>query len=116
MYFIKENKRELIAVVIAVIFIGVGLFLLNDRNGNVLVKPYEDSSSNRQEVVESVTGMSGEDAIKIVKENFLGENFTFEDELSKDDLYRIVVTNIVTGDEIIYFVDPVTGKYFVNID
>ena len=116
MYFIKENKRELIAVVIAVIFIGVGLFLLHDRDGNVLVKPYEDSSSNRQEIVENVTGMSGEDAVKLVKENFLGENFTFEAILSKDDLYKIVATNIVTGDKIIYFVDPVTGKYFVNID
>ena len=116
MYFIKENLRALIAVVIAVILIIGGLILLNDRNGNVIIKPAPGVDNNRQEVVEEVTGMSGDDAIEIVKTNFLGDNFQFTSELSDDDLYKIIVTNAVTGDKIIYYVDPVTGKYFVNFD
>ena len=114
MKFIKENLRVFIAVLIAVILIAIGviLILINGDHENDITK---DQIMKEEELVE-ITGMSGNDAIEVVKQNFHGNNYEFSVEITSDSLYKVKAVSKTSDSEIIYFVDPINGKAYVDID
>ncbi len=117
MKFIKNNLRVVIAVGIAIVLIVTGVILLNNNN---------DSKTNGDDVIDNTkvkedniianTGMSSEDAIKLVKENFGSDNYKFSAEVTDDGLYKVTVTNVVDDSKIIYYVDPTTGSAYIDMD
>lgn len=116
MKFIKSNIRLIVAVVIAIILIVVGVFFLNNN------KPAEDSPNDtlvseekREEQIKEITGMSKEEAIDIVKENFGSDNYEFKAEATEDGLYKVVVTNTIEKTTITYFVDPNDGTFYIDM-
>ena len=113
MKFIKENLRVFIAVCIALVLIvaGVILLLVNDDK-NDLSKEQEQ----KEETLTEVTGMSGDDAIEIVKQHFNGNNYEFVVEITSDSLYKVTAVSKFDNSTITYFVDPVTGKAYIDID
>lgn len=114
MKFIKENLRLVVAVCVALVLIAVGVVLLltnNDVESNL-----EEEQKQREEELTEVTGMSANDAIEIVKKNFYGDNYEFFVEITSDSLYKIKAVSKTSSSEIIYFVDPVNGKAYIDID
>lgn len=115
MKFLKENIRLVVAIVIAIILILTGVILINTKDDNESTTPTVEEKTKEEQLV-NATGMTGEDAIKIVKDNFGSDNYTFEAEATNDGLYKVVVTNIVDNKEIIYFVDPTNGMAYIDMD
>lgn len=117
MKFIKNNLRVVIAVGIAIVLIVTGVILLNNNN---------DSKTNGDDVIDNTklkedniintTGMSSDDAIKLVKENFGSDNYKFSAEVTDDGLYKVTVINVVDDSKIIYYVDPTTGSAYIDMD
>lgn len=117
MKFIKNNLRVVIAVGIAIVLIVTGVILLNNNN---------DSKTNGDDVIDNTkvkedniianTGMSSEDAKKLVKENFGSDNYKFSAEVTDDGLYKVTVTNIIDDSKIIYYVDPTTSSAYIDIE
>lgn len=115
MKFIKENLRVVIAVGVAIILIIAGIIMIlvnNDIKDNNSNNDHEEQASK----IEDVTGMSKEDAIEIVKENFYSDNYKFSVEVTIDSLYKVTAINIVDNSEIVYFVDPANEKVYIDID
>jgi len=113
MKFIKDNLRVVIAVVIAsiLIIIGVILMVINKEEDKTL-----ESQIMKEEDIVLITGMSGNDAIDIVKKNFNDNNYDFSFEVTSDSLYKVTAKVKQSDEEIIYFVDPINGKAYINID
>lgn len=114
MKLIKENLRVFIAVCIALVLIVIGVVLLltnNDSKNNL-----EEEQKQREEEITEVTGMSANDAIEIVKKNFYGDNYEFFVEITSDSLYKVKAVSKTSDSELIYFVDPVNGKAYIDID
>lgn len=116
MKFIKSNIRLIVAVVIAIILIITGVLFLNS-NKTSPEKPNNPSVSEgtREEQIKEVTGMTKEDAINIVKENFGSDNYEFKAEATEDGLYKVVVTNTIEKTTITYFVDPNDGMFYIDM-
>lgn len=114
MKFIKNNLRLIIPVGIAIILIVVGVILLIIKDEEKPMKP--NNEVNKEEQITTVTGMSGEDAIDLVKKNFYGDNYTFTVEVTQDSLYRVIASNTTTNTKTIYYVDPANGQAYVDID
>ena len=106
MKFIKENLRVFIAVCIAIVLIvtGVVIILVNNEDKN----DWELEQKQREEGITEVTGMSGNDAIEIVKKKFNGDNYD-------DSLYRVKVVSKTSDNTITYLVDPVNSKLYLDI-
>lgn len=116
MKFIKENLRLVIAVAIAFILIITGVILLNvNKDEEVNNKVPSVQEETREEQLVNATGMTKEDAIEIVKENFGSDNYSFDASATQDGLYKVVVTNTVEESTITYFVDPTTGIAYVDM-
>lgn len=113
MKFIKENLRVFIAVCIAIVLIvtGVVIILVNNEDKN----DWELEQKQREEGITEVTGMSGNDAIEIVKKKFNGDNYDFFVEITDDSLYRVKVVSKTSDNTITYLVDPVNSKLYLDI-
>lgn len=116
MKFIKNNLRVIIAVGIAIILIVTGVLLLNNDSNNKNNGDVVDNEKLKEEDVISVTGVSSDDAIELVKKNFGSDNYEFSAELTADGLYKVTVTNVVDDSKIIYYVDPTTNTAYINMD
>lgn len=114
MKFIKENLRVFIAVCIAIVLIIAGVILILVKNNDN--NDFEQEQIRREEDLTEVTGMSGNDAIEVVKKNFHGDNYDFFVEITSDSLYKVKAVSKTSDSEIIYFVDPVNGKAYIDID
>lgn len=117
MKFIKENMRLVVAVFIAVVLIIAGIVLLNIDNDKDegKVQPPSVEEKTREEQLEESTGMTKEEAIEIVKDNFKSDNYEFTSVATDDGLYKVVITNIIDQTEIIYYVDPSNGMAYVDM-
>lgn len=114
MKYIKENLRIFVAVIVACVLIVLGIILiLIDNNGK---NDLDNKQQIREEELIEITGMSKEDAIEVVKNNFHGNNYDFFVEITSDSLYEVKAVSKTSDSEIIYFVDPVNGKAYINID
>lgn len=116
MKFIKENIRLIIAVTIALILIIAGVILIsinNEEKASSTKTPVEEI--DREEQLAEVTGMTGDKAIEIVKENFLSDNYKYKVDAMDDGLYRVIVTNTIENSKIVYFVDPTTGAAYIDM-
>jgi len=115
MSFIKNNLRVFVAVTIALVLIVISMILIA-TNG----KPEDNHASleheGKEELIIETTGMSGKDAITIIKDNYYSNNYDFFVEVTDDSLYKVVAVNKTDDSEIVYFVDPVNEKTYVNID
>jgi len=119
MKFIKENIRLVIAVIIAIILIAAGAILLifTEDDKEKPTKPKEPvQEENREEQLIDATGMTKEDAIKIVKANFGSDNYEFTAEATKDGLYKVTVKNTVEDSKFIYYVDPTNGEAYLDLE
>lgn len=114
MKFIKENLRVVIAVLIAVILIITGVIILVTQEENS--KDDNKEQENIKEQISEITGMTGEDAIDIVKKNFHSYIYEYAVEVTKDSLYKVIVENTYDKSEIVYYVDPNTGNSYIDID
>ena len=113
MNFIKKNLRLIIPVGIALILIITGIILLIIKKE----KPIEPNQNiNKEEQITVVTGISGEDAIDLVRKNFYSDNYTFTVEVTSDSLYKVTANNTITNTKTIYYVDPSNGQAYVDID
>ena len=112
MRFIKENLRVIIAVFIALTLIAIC---------TILLAIYDDTKENnkqeniKEQIIE-ITGMTSDDAIDIVKDNFYSNNYEFMAEATSDSLYKVIVTNIIDNGKTIYYVDPSNGQSYIDID
>lgn len=114
MKFIKENLRVVIAVIVAlVLIIGGVIFLALNKEETPDNNKTED---NREQQIAEITGMTGDDAIAIVKKKFYGDNYEFSVEITADSLYKVTSINTIDNSEIIYYVDPASGLSYVDID
>ena len=113
MKFIKENLRVFIAVCVALILIIIGgILMLTNNSENDL----DIEQGNKKEELAEITGMSETDAIEIVKSNFHSDNYEFFVEITSDSLYKVKAVSKTSDSEIIYYVDPINGKAYVDID
>lgn len=112
MKFIKKNLRVVIAVVVATIMIVVCMFFLIKYDKEDKLKKQE----NIKEQITEVTGMTSDDAISIVKEAFFNGNYEFKAEVTNDRLYKVVVVNVSSEQETVYYVDPNTKQTYIDID
>lgn len=116
MKFIKSNIRLIVAVVIAIILIVAGVVFLNtNKKEDATTKNPVAEEKTRGDKIEEVTGMTKEDAINIVKDNFGSDNYEFKAEATEDGLYKVVVTNTVEKTTITYFVDPNNGMFYIDM-
>lgn len=111
-----DNKVLIIgAAVIVIVIILVGFLLFggskNDKkekdNGNVMEEP-EVSENDLKDAY----GMSKEDAINLVKNNFNGDNFEFSAEINENNMYTVTIKNTLTGTIYKYEVDPIEKSYY----
>lgn len=117
MKFIKENIRLVVAVIIALILITIGVILLyvdNNENKDNYEKPVVEQT--REEQLVNATGMTKEDAIELVKENFGSDNYEFTATATNDGMYKVVVKNVVEETKIVYYVDPSNGTFYVDLE
>ena len=113
MKFIKENLRIVIAVVIAIVLIVAGVLFVSFGKDKAQEKPNKDKT--QEESLEEITGMSKEDAIELVKPNFMSDNYEFSAVANGDGFYKVTVKNIVENTEIIYYVDPTTKTFYIDM-
>ena len=132
-------KRELIIAVVGVLLI-VGIFLLialsggskenkdNSSNDNSDKEQVENNNENNdnssgntgnidygvssEDTIIKVYGMSKEDALNLVKKEFLSDNFEFSVEISQDVTYIVSAKNVATNKVIKYEVNPSTKEYY----
>lgn len=116
MKFIKDNLRVIIAVVIALVLIVTGFILLAiGKEEEAPINKVEEEQTKEEQLAQ-ITGVSANDAVDIVKDNFYSDNYQFKTEVTKDSLYKVIVTNIIDNSQIIYYVDPVTRDAYIDID
>lgn len=115
MKFIKENMRLVIAVVIAMVLIITGVVLINATKEEEKTNAPQKEQISNEESLNDATGFSKDDAIDIVKVNFESDNYEFTATATNDGLYKVVVKNIVTESEIIYYVDPINGNAYIDL-
>ena len=115
MKFIKENMRLVIAVLIATVLIITGVVLITINKSEDTPNTPQEEQESVEESLNNATGFSKEDAINIVKENFQSDNYEFTATATNDGLYKVVVKNIVTESEIIYYVDPTNGNAYIDL-
>ncbi len=111
--YIKNNLRIVIPVIISIVIIIIGIIYIN-WDGS-----YENKLQNEATLEENLfnrTGMSKEDAIELVKPNFVNEVYVFSSEATNDNLYKVTATNTVSLDEKVYYVDPTTSKIYEDFD
>lgn len=83
----------------------------NNINGNneeniVYEKVTEDQ-------IVDVYGVSKEDAIALVKQNFNSDNFEYSVEISSEARYIVTVKNVIDEKEYKFEVNPMTKEYYV---
>jgi len=115
MKFIKENMRLVIAVLIAIVLIVTGVFLISINKNEETPSTPQEKQESIEESLNDATGFSKEDAIDVVKEYFKSDNYEFTATATNDGLYKVVVKNIVTDGEIIYYVDPTNGNAYIDL-
>jgi len=115
MKFIKENRRVVIAILIAIVLIISGIILIGVNKDEKAPIKQPETEESIEEDLNNATGFSKEDAVKVVKENFTSDNYEFTATATKDGLYKVVVKNIVTDSKIIYYVDPTDGNAYIDL-
>lgn len=113
MKFIKENLRVVIAVAIAIILIITGVIFISLDNDSEQEKPNKEQP--QEENLKEITGMSKEDAIELVKPNFVSDNYEFSAVATADGFYKVIVKNTVEETEIIYYVDPTNETFYIDM-
>lgn len=116
MKFIKENIRLTIAVIVALSLILAGVILIVFNKDDKKEKPNTPTEETREEQLVESTGMTKEQAIEIVKENFGSDNYEFTAEATNDGFYKVTAKNTVEDTEIVYYVDPTNGLYYVDLE
>jgi len=115
MKFIKNNLRVVIAVALSFILIIAGMIFL-------ALEKEEDTPNNeigqeeKLEQITEITGMSGNDAIEIVKANFYSNNYEFKVEVTNDSLYKVTAISSIDNSKTIYYVDPTNKMAYADID
>lgn len=115
---VMKHKKELIiggVLVVAAIVCIVFLFNNskeedNNTNGNneeniVYEKVTEDQ-------IVDVYGVSKEDAIALVKQNFNSDNFEYSVEISSEARYIVTVKNVIDEKEYKFEVNPMTKECY----
>lgn len=114
----KHKKELIIGIVLVVAAIVCIVFLFNNSkeednniNGNneeniVYEKVTEDQ-------IVDVYGVSKEDAIALVKQNFNSDNFEYSVEISSEARYIVTVKNVIDEKEYKFEVNPMTKEYYV---
>lgn len=116
MKFIKENIRLTIAVIVALSLILAGVILIVFNKDDKKETPNTPTEETREEQLVESTGMTKEQAIEIVKENFGSDNYEFTAEATNDGFYKVTAKNTVEDTEIVYYVDPTNGLYYVDLE
>ena len=114
----KDKKVELIiGIVVVVVIIFLGLFLIfkksddSKNNGKDNGTEEQGITFTEKNIVDAY-GMSSEDAIKLVKDMFHSDNFTFSANVTEDAKYIVTVKNTISNTEYKYEVDPVTESFY----
>ena len=112
-----ENKNKLVFYivlsVIALISIIGGLILLN---GNGDKDKAKKDTRTTEEIIKENYEFREEDAINLIKNIFNSDNYKFEAKVSDNGLYKVTVTNTVTSSKYIYYVDPATKAYQLDMN
>ena len=73
-------------------------------------------SSPTEDLIEQNYSFTKEDAINLIKPLFHSDNYSFDAKLNDDSLYVVTITNILTSTKYIYYVDPATKTYKIDIN
>ena len=116
---IKGNEK-LFGIIVAVIVLLCLVVIIvtkgnkkNDDEGKPASGDIVDNKSDfTSKDLKDIYGMSGEDAIEIVKKDFKSDTFEFSYDIDKDSQYIITAKNKITGTVYKYSVDPSSGSYY----
>ena len=72
----------------------------------------EDQKDFTEKDLSDIYGMSGKEAIEIVKKDFKSDTFDFSVEVDQDSNYIVIAKNKITETEYRYSVDPSNGSYY----
>lgn len=119
---LKDKKTLIVgAIVLVLVIVLLIVFVFNgssDKKENeVTNNTVEDSTKITDKDIEEAYDFSGQDAIKLVKEQFNSDTFEFSYTVSEDSKYIVTAKSIFEDDNTVYKfeVDPVT-KSFYSVD
>ena len=116
---ILKGNEKLFGIIVAVVLVLclVGVIVTRGSKKNDDVKPssgdiVDDKIDFTDKDLKDIYGMSGEDAIEIVKRDFKSDTFEFSYEVDKNSQYIVIAKNKITGTVYKYSVDPSSGSYY----
>lgn len=116
---ILKHKKELIIGIVFVLVIIVCLifFFANNKNGKGSSSNTEnnviggDVTFTEQDLIDTY-GVSGENAINIVKEYYNSDNFEYSFSVTDDAMYIVTVKNSINGNTYKFKLNPSTKSYY----
>lgn len=114
----KDDRKKKILIFggigVLVLIVVLILFLVfnqkeDKKRGNIPSGPTE-------ELVEQNYSFTKEDAINLIKPLFHSDNYSFEAKLNDNSEYVVTITNTLTSTKYIYYVDPATKTYKIDIN
>ena len=116
---ILKGNEKLFGIIVAVVLVLCLVVVIVTRGSkkNDDVKPssgdiVDDKIDFTDKDLKDIYGMSGEDAIEIVKRDFKSDTFEFSYEVDKNSQYIVIAKNKITGTVYKYSVDPSSGSYY----
>ncbi len=123
----KKNKNngvlkgnvKLFGVIIALIVLVCVVVVIvtrggkSDDTGTPAGKDIVDEGNDfTSKDLDEIYGMSGEEAIEIVKKDFKSDTFEFSYDVDSDSQYVVTAKNKITGTVYKYSVNPSNGSYY----
>ncbi len=114
----KGNEKIFAIVVVAIVLVCFVVIVLtrgnkkNDDEGKPAAADIVEDNNFTSNDLKSIYGMSGEEAIEIVKKDFKSDTFEFSYDTDGESQYIVVAKNKITGSEYKYAVDPSSGSYY----
>lgn len=112
-----SKKRKILifgGIAVGLLIIVLILFLFFNKKAEK--KPGNNQIGPTEELVEQNYSFTKEDAIDLIKPLFHSDNYSFEAKLNNDSLYVVTITNTLTSTKYIYYVDPATRTYKIDIN
>lgn len=113
---LKKNKNLVIGVIIVlVVAVLLVLILTNifskDNSKNNKQNKIENKVESNEKTIEKDYSFTKEDALKIIKNIYNSDNYSFDATAGGDNTYIVTVTNTDTNESVKYSVDPSDGSF-----
>ncbi len=119
---ILQSKEALLGVVLVVIILVCVIAVVltrgkktnkNDDKTPATIDIKEEKQDFTEKDLKDIYGMSGKEAIEIVKKDFKSDTFDFSVEVDENSNYIVTAKNKITETIYRYSIDPSNGSYYV---